>query len=99
MTLYVTFVLQDFDEIEVIAPKLVPVASTVGFIAFISAIIAFWPVWGWYTPCMMFVMMMGYLMAGSFMPKGQFGSIVFLMVFIGSVFSSRFIAHQGLLHE
>lgn len=98
MTIYATFVLPSFEDVEVTAPRLIPVASTVGFICFMSSLIAFWPVWGWYTPLMLSAMLMGYLMAGSFMPKGHIGSVAFLALFVGSGLSSHFIPHQGLLH-
>ena len=98
MTIYATFVLPSFEDVEVTAPKLIPVASSTGFICFLSCLIAFWPVWGWYTPLMLCTMLMGYLMAGSFMPKGNFGSAAFLILIVGSGFSSHYIPHQGLLH-
>ena len=98
MTIYASFVIKNIDDIEVTTPRLIPVASTVGFLCFLSSVIAFWPVWGWYTPAMLLTMLMGYLMAGSFMPKGQLGSVAFLVLFVGSGFSSYYIPHQGLLH-
>ncbi|OMJ95639.1 hypothetical protein SteCoe_884 [Stentor coeruleus] len=98
MTIYASFALPNFEDIEVVAPRLIPVASMFGFICFMSSLIAFWPVWGWYTPLMLITMLMGYLMAGSFLPKSTFGSVLFLVMFIGSALSSRYIPHEGLLH-
>ena len=98
MISYAAFSIKNIDDIEVTTPRLIPVASTAGFLCFISSLVAFWPVWGWYTHLMLITMVMGYLMAGSFIPKGHLGSIIFLILFVGSGFSSRFIPHQGLLH-
>jgi hypothetical protein len=98
MTLYAAFVIKNIDDIEITSPRVIPVATLFGFICFNSSMIAFWPVWGWYTPLMLFTMLMGYVMVGSFMPKGNLGSAAFLVLLTGSAFSSNFIPHQGLLH-
>ena len=98
MTIYAAFVMPNFDDAEVVAPRLIPTMTLIGFISYNSLMIAMWPVWGWYTIPILFIMFMGYLMAGSFMPKGKIGSIAFLMLLIGSGISSNYIPHQGLLH-
>lgn len=98
MTLYAAFVLPQNEEIEVTAPRLVPVASAVGGFCYLCAHIAFWPVWGWYTPAILISLMIGYLMAGTFAPKGNFGSVLILAIFIGACISYHYIPHQGLLH-
>jgi hypothetical protein len=98
LTIYASFLVPSFDDIEVTSPKLIPTATLFGFICFNSTLIAIWPVWGWYSPLMLVTMMMGYLMAGTFMPKGNTGSVLYLIFLVGSFFSSRFIPHQGVLH-
>jgi hypothetical protein len=98
MTVYATFLMPSIEDIEVVAPRLIPMASVIGFMSFISTLIAVWPIWGWYTPGMLFTMLMAYLMSGSFMPKNSLGSLGFMILFIGSGFSGHFISHKGLWH-
>lgn len=98
MTLYAAFVMANFEDVEVVAPRFIPITSMAGFISYNSIMIAMWPVWGWFTFPILFVMFMGYVTAGSFMPKGKIGSIGYLVLVFGSGLSSNFIAHQGLLH-
>lgn len=98
LTIYATFFTPSFDDIEITSPNLIPTATIFGFICFNSTLIAIWPVWGWYSPLMLITLMMGYLMAGTFLPKGNIGSALYLFLLIGSFFSSRIIPHSGLLH-
>ena len=98
IAIYVSFAMKNIDDVEVTAPRIIPVATMIGFICFNTSLIALWPVWGWYTPLMLFTMLMGYLMAGSFLPKGNIGSVAFLLLMAGSAMSSRYIPHEGLLH-
>lgn len=98
MITYASFFLPSYEEIEVTAPRLIPVATAVMCVCYVCAHIAFWPVWGLYTPGILASLVIGYLMAGSFMPKNKFGSIIFLATFIGAALSSHYIPHEGLLH-
>ncbi|CAG9328176.1 unnamed protein product [Blepharisma stoltei] len=98
MTLYVSFILPSHEDIEVTAPRLIPLASAIGGFCYLCAHIAFWPIWGWYTPFILFSLMLGYIMLGTFMPKNSFGSVLFLAIFIFAVISFRYIPHKGLLH-
>ena len=98
MTLYALFGLPRDEDIEVVAPRLIPTATAIGFTTFMSALIAFWPVWGWYTPLMLVVMLMGYLMSGQVMPGGSAGTVLFMLVFLLAVLSGYVIPHEGLLH-
>lgn len=77
---------------------MIPIATAVGFISYISAHAAFWPVWGWLTPLILCVMMFGYLMAGSFMPRGHLGSALFVSLFVAAALSAHYIPHEGHLH-
>lgn len=98
MTLYAVFGLPQDEEIEVVAPRLVPTATAVAFTTFLTALIAFWPVWGWYTPLIMLVLLMGMLMSGQLMPSGTPGSVLFLLLFVLAMLSGYAIPHEGLLH-
>ena len=97
MVIYASFFISSKTEIEVAAPRLIPVASVVGFICFLTSHVAFWPVWGWMTPLILGVMQLGYIMAGSFLPKSIWGSISMVGLFMVAAMSSRFIPHEGLL--
>ena len=99
ISVYATFLTPSFDDLEITSPRLIPAATIFGFICFNSTLIAIWPVWGWYSPPMLVTMMMGYLMVGTFLPKGNLGSGLYLVMLVGSFFSSRFIPHSGLLHN
>lgn len=98
MILYASFVIANVEDIEIIAPRIIPTASLFGFCCFMSSLVAFWPVWGWYTPAILFTMLMGYLMAGTFVPKGKIGSVAYLVLIMGSGLSGYYIPHGGFLH-
>ncbi|CAG9316993.1 unnamed protein product [Blepharisma stoltei] len=98
MIIYASFFLPTYEPVEVTAPRLIPVATAIGVLCFICAHIAFWPVWGLLTPGILITLMIGYLMAGSFLPKSSLGSVLFLGLFIGAAITSRYIPHKGLLH-
>lgn len=98
MTLYAVFGLPHDEEVEVVAPRLVPTATAVAFTTFLTAMIAFWPVWGWFTPAILLILLMGTLMSGQFMPSGSVGSVLFLLMLVLAMLSGYAIPHEGLLH-
>jgi len=98
LTLFASFGLPKHEEIEVTAPRLIPVASAVAMMMYLSSHIAFWPVWGWYTPAIIAVLTIGFMMAGTFLPKGTPGSVLVVVLFVASVSSSKYISHEGLWH-
>jgi len=53
-----------------------------------------WPVWGWLTPILMFVIWMGGMMFMSFLPGGHIGSLLFWAIMLFLVFMSHLIPHE-----
>mmetsp|Transcript_34669 Transcript_34669/g.60966 ORF Transcript_34669/g.60966 Transcript_34669/m.60966 type:complete len:174 (-) Transcript_34669:3110-3631(-) len=80
--LYSAFVLPACVEVEVAAPNLIHMAAAVGFFSFLTTLIAVWPVYGWYTPVYLIVMLGGYIFLGTFLPKGMLGNVLFVLVFV-----------------
>jgi hypothetical protein len=98
ITVYASFFTGKHDIIEVVAPNLIPIATAVGVFTYICAHVAFWPVWGWMTPLILFVQMFGYMIAGSYMPRGNLGSGLYLLLFVALASSHYMIPHSGVLH-
>lgn len=99
LVVYAAFLLPGTEEVEVTAPSLIPIASAVGCLCFLTSLIAFWPVWGWYTPVILVVLQVGYLMLGSFLPKSSWGSLMTALVFVAALCATWLIPHEGLLHN
>lgn len=72
------------------------------FIFFINfqfrLIIAVWPVWGFLTIPMLLGMFFGYINSAAFLPGNLLGSILFALIFVGALFSTYIIQHEGYLH-
>lgn len=61
-----------------------------------SFIFAMWPIWGWLTPFIMFVIFMGGTMMMSFLPGGQIGNLIFWSIMIFLVFMSHMLPHEDV---
>jgi hypothetical protein len=61
-----------------------------------SAMIGLWPLWGFFTPIIMFVLFMGYTMSLMFLPDGFIGTILFWVLMIGLASTSHFIPHDRI---
>lgn len=85
-------------DIEEYNPKLVPIGAAVGFISVISLIIAIWPVWGWWSLLIFIVLWKGFFGLSVFLPPGDFGNALFLLINAGSVLSFYIIEHEGYFH-
>jgi hypothetical protein len=84
--------------VEQAVPMLIPIMSGLSAAVFVSALPAFWPVWGWFTPLILIAIINGYLHATQFAPNSSLGSIVYLGFIVGGVFSWTIIPHTGHLH-
>jgi hypothetical protein len=85
-------------DIEEYNPKLVPIGAAVGFISVISLIIAIWPVWGWWSLLIFIVLWKGFFGLSVFLPPGDLGNALFLLINAGSVLSFYIIEHEGYFH-
>ena len=98
MVTYATYLFQVNQDPDVVAPNLIPAAALTTCALFFTATAAFWPIWGWYTPGILVVLAMGFLMAGTLLPNSFIGLFATVSLFFLGIFSSRFIAHEGELH-
>jgi hypothetical protein len=108
MTIYLPYVKRipvDQLDYERDCPKLIPVLTIVGFVAFFryahiinfcSFILALWPVWGFLTPILMFILFMGASMTMVFLPSGILGSIIFWGAVVFLATASHLIPHQDV---
>jgi hypothetical protein len=85
-------------DIEEYNPKLIPIGAAVGFISVISLIIAIWPVWGWWSLLIFIVLWKGFFGLSVFLPPGDLGNALFLLINAGSVLSFYIIEHEGYFH-
>lgn len=92
---YILGIKEDFDKY---SPKLVYLGAISGVLSFFSLIICIWPVFGFYSPPMVFIFLLGYINTSHFLPNNQLGSILYGGVFIASFCSHLYIEHEGFLH-
>jgi uncharacterized membrane protein HdeD (DUF308 family) len=85
-------------DIEEYNPKLVPIGAVVGFVSVISLIIAIWPVWGWWSLLIFISIWKGFFGLSVFLPGGDIGNTLFLLINAGTVLSFYFIEHEGYFH-
>ena len=85
-------------DIEEYNPKLVAVGAAVGVVSVISIIIAIWPVWGWWSLGIFVALFKGFFGVSLFLPGGQIGGALFLLVNTAAVLSFYWIEHEGYLH-
>ena len=55
---------------------------------------ALWPIWGFATPIIMFVLFMAYTMALMFLPDGALGTLVFWTAVVATGTVSHLIPHD-----
>ena len=80
-------------------PKVVYVGAFCGFISFLGFSVAMWPVYGWLTIPIMFIMFVGYINVGHFVPANMCGSLMFFSLSFAIIFSSYWIEHEGYFHR
>jgi hypothetical protein len=88
--LYITLVLPIFygvKDIEEYNPKLIPIGAVTGVVAVISLLIAIWPVWGWTSLLIFLSLWKGFFSLSIFLPGGQFGNFLFLIINSGTILS------------
>ena len=101
LMMFASFVMPRISEtknIEEYNPKLVPIGAVVGLIAVISLLVAIWPVWGWWSFLIFLLMWKGFFSLAVFLPGGDFGNAIFLILNTGMVLSFYIIEHEGYLH-
>lgn len=86
------------DNVEEYNPKLVSVGAVVGLVSVISLIIAIWPVWGWLSLLIFISLWKGFFGLSVFLPPGDFGNALFLLINTGTVLSFYYIEHEGYFH-
>lgn len=94
---YAAFFTPKHEEIEVIAPNLIPTATIVALVTFVTANLAFWEIWGWMTPGLLITLVFGHLIAGSLLPKSWVGSVIFIFMVTLPVFLPHWVPQQGEL--
>ncbi|CAK9089932.1 Hypothetical protein SCF082_LOCUS42430 [Durusdinium trenchii] len=109
LAIWCTSVLKIEEPWETKHPKAIPVMAIVGFTSVWLFFFAFWPVWGLLTLVLQFVLFLGFVSAGHFLPSGTsegpekrtndlLGAILMFVIFFGAFFTSEFIPHEGLAH-
>ena len=73
--LYLSVYLPYFEKIrdhkmwDIHCPNVIPTITFCGILTLILGNVAFWPVWGFLTPLLIFLLMMGVLLVGHFIPS------------------------------
>mmetsp|Transcript_40931 Transcript_40931/g.88684 ORF Transcript_40931/g.88684 Transcript_40931/m.88684 type:complete len:215 (+) Transcript_40931:62-706(+) len=98
LAIWCTSVLKIDEPWETKHPKAIPVMAIVGFSSVWLFFFAFWPVWGLLTLVIQFVLFLGFVSAGHFLPSGTLGAILMFVIFFGAFFTSELIPHEGLAH-
>lgn len=68
LAIYLPYVKRIHLEWSVYCPRMIPTATVVGVIATFAFILAFWPVWGLFTPGLLALFFIGSLMTAHFLP-------------------------------
>jgi hypothetical protein len=55
-----------------------------------------WPIWGFLTPVLMFVLFMGGSMSMVFLPGGMLGTLIFWAIMIFLATASHLIPHEPI---
>lgn len=101
LIIYITFVLPVFfgvKDIEEYNPKLIPIGAVTGVVAVVSLLIAIWPVWGWTSILIFLSLWKGFFAMSAFLPGGQLGNLLFLLINTLTIFSFYIIQHEGYFH-
>lgn len=102
VAIYVAIVMPYFlkikEDVETYNPRVIYIASISGFISFFSLIITVWPIFGWYSVPLVFLMFIGYINTNHFLPNNSIGSLLFCLIFLGAFFTHLIIEHEGYLH-
>jgi hypothetical protein len=96
VTLYIVFVLPrlyGIKNIEEYNPRLIPVITVFGVVGVVSLLVAIWPVWGWTSLVIFFLMWKGFFEVEMFLPDGDLGGLLFILVNLLAVFSYKIIGH------
>ncbi len=101
LILYITFILPvffDVKDVEEYNPKLIPIGAVTGVVAVVSLLIAIWPVWGWTSLVLFICLWKGFFGLSMFLPGGQFGNLLVLLINTGTILSFYIIEHEGYFH-
>ncbi|TNV75939.1 hypothetical protein FGO68_gene13910 [Halteria grandinella] len=83
-------------DLEKECPQLIPVITICGIVSFFCMIFALWPIWGFLTPIIMFILFMGATMSMIFLPPGMLGTLVFWSIIIFLATASHLIPHEAV---
>jgi hypothetical protein len=101
LMLFTTFIMPRIagtDNVEEYNPKLVSIGAVVGLVSVISLLVAIWPVWGWWSLGIFISIWKGFFSLAVFLPGGDIGNVIFLLLISGTVLSFYLIEHEGYLH-
>ena len=96
LMLFTTFIkprIAGTDNVEEYNPKLVSIGAVVGLVSAISLLVAIWPVWGWWSLAIFIAIWKGFFSLALFLPGGDIGNAIFLLLISGTVLSFYFIEH------
>jgi hypothetical protein len=68
LTIYLPFFMRINTPWEIYCPRMIPASTALGVLSIISAIVAFWPLWGLLTPLVIMTLCMGILFSTHFIP-------------------------------
>jgi hypothetical protein len=86
------------DQWDTHCPNAIPAATLLGVLAMITIIISIYPVWGLLAIPMVIIMKLGLVMSVNFVPCGEVGSLIFILIVVVALTSGFFIEHEGYLH-
>jgi len=55
-----------------------------------------WPIWGFLTPLLLFILWMGGIMSMTFLPSGHLGTLIFWAIMIFLATASHLLPHEPI---
>ncbi len=98
MSFYLPYVARIQTDPEEYSPAAVPITTLGIILCFLTSIMAFWPVWGWYTFPLIVVIATGLYDVHHFLPGNFVGMVLQLAVGVFAVMSPQWISHAGKWH-
>lgn len=101
LVIYISLILPVFfgvNQVEQYNPKLIPIGAVVGVVAVISLLVAIWPVWGFSSLLIFICIWKGFFGLAIFLPGGQFGNFLFMVIVAATILSFYVIEHEGYFH-
>jgi hypothetical protein len=86
------------DKWDTYCPNAIPLATFCGVLGMIAVVISIYPIWGLLAIPMVIIMKLGLVMSINFVPCGEVGSFMAILIVVVALTSGFFIEHEGYLH-